>query len=711
MLKMKENKYVVIDFKTTWNTILQITLKEFDKNFKQINKYSTYIKEDNNVKLNELVVYNNKITSDIINKEWKLLDKNKIKEIINDSILIWNNILYVLSFLNKKINEKLTPKNYFDVIEYSKVLLHFQSSYDIEVIADKLWLLKGDYNNTEYSTETIFELFKYLILLINSLVKKYPSLQNLFLKTKGNVFKDIFELKKVKNNIFRIPRRRKQLSMWNIKRYSDNITKELKEYKSGTVFNISDWKENNNIISIKDIIDFSTSNEKNIVIVVDNYDTLWILKNKINDLWLFYNFLNNENTIDVEKEKIVLEQKELNNFETNYITKLFSLYENNIPFIDINDNNELKIHTFLLKWKKTPSKWMLLATQNDFFNYIKNQENKKYLKNYKIIFLNQSSLLSWLNNVVNDNTFILKKFLKKIDLLEYINILKKDKNNIETLNKIKNNITNINEKLIKQIEIMLRQKISNKNINNLLVNSLSNYLSKEENTYIENSVFEDIEKINDKDYIELINNLKKDLQAFKGSILYWCILNTYKKNYNEYWISFTDDVNKENIDINYFKDLLDWLLFYTFSSYYNKNYISLNKIIKKKTKKEYSVNIELQEKKDFAKKQTFEKYIDDNKKIFYIIDNNNIKDLYIFFNKYLESKKVIWYRILAEWINGNQWKNVYLSWKRGKKITIGSVNLFKKILKNNIKYDKLIVLHEKNNTQLQLQLNELKSLF
>lgn len=711
MLKIKENKYVVIDFKTTWNTILQITLKEFDKNFKQINKYSTYIKEDNNIELNELVVYNNKITSDIINKEWKLLNKNKIKEIINDSILIWNNILYVLSFLNKKINEKLTPKNYFDVIEYSKVLLHFQSSYDIEVIADKLWLLKGDYNNTEYSTETIFELFKYLILLINSLVKKYPSLQNLFLKTKGNVFKDIFELKKVKNNIFRIPRRRKQLSMWNIKRYSDNITKELKEYKSGTVFNISDWKENNNIISIKDIIDFSTSNEKNIVIVVDNYDTLWILKNKINDLWLFYNFLNNENTIDVEKEKIVLEQKELNNFETNYITKLFSLYENNIPFIDINDNNELKIHTFLLKWKKTPSKWMLLATQNDFFNYIKNQENKKYLKNYKIIFLNQSSLLSWLNNVVNDNTFILKKFLKKIDLLEYINILKKDKNNIETLNKIKNNITNINEKLIKQIEIMLRQKISNKNINNLLVNSLSNYLSKEENTYIENSVFEDIEKINDKDYIELINNLKKDLQAFKGSILYWCILNTYKKNYNEYWISFTDDVNKENIDINYFKDLLDWLLFYTFSSYYNKNYISLNEIIKKKTKKEYSVNIELQEKKDFVRKQTFEKYIDDNKKIFYIIDNNNIKDLYIFFNKYLESKKVIWYRILAEWINGNQWKNVYLSWKRGKKITIGSVNLFKKILKNNIKYDKLIVLHEKNNTQLQLQLNELKSLF
>lgn len=236
---------------------------------------------------------------------------------------------------------------------------------------------------------------------------------------------------------------------------------------------------------------------------------------------------------------------------------------------------------------------------------------------------------------------------------------------------------------------------------------------KEELIYIENSVFKDIEKINDKEYIELINSLKKDLQTFKESILYWCILNTYKKNYNEYWISLTDDINKENIDINYFKDLLDWLSFYTFSSYYNKSYTSLNEIIKKKTKKEYSVSIELQEKKDFTKKQTFKKYIDNNKKIFYIIDNNNIKDLYIFFNKYLENKKVIWYKILAEWINGNQWKIVYLSWKRGKKITIGSVDLFKKILKNNIKYDKLIVLYEKNNTQLQLQLqlNELKSLF
>ena len=675
MLKSNLN-YICFDFETTWLDVekdeaIQIWIIKFNHKFQIIDKFSSYIKPKNFGQLqnlSEIVEFTTWINLSILENAPSFENiKEKVKSFFNkDSLLIWHNINFDINFLKKYIPD-FDFLDKFDTYIYSRLLLHFEPSYALEILADKYWF-KWQSHDALADSIMSMELFKIIIKKVEKLLKKYPFLADVILKS-DSIFWKILELKTTNQKVFTIPKK------WNIipkpKKLKIN-EKSINSFPNKTVFNISES-------CIEYAINFALNENNKVILAFSSNARLNCAKNILKQKYINFSPLNNWYVLSEENEKKLLKKEILSTDESHYILKAFSHYQEDLSIFDITNFEEAKIYNFLIDKRKNISSNILLTTHYELFNFLKT--NKEKIKDYIIIFFDWHYWMNSLNNVVN----------KWFDFYDFINLLEifKYKLSYEWKEKEIDFLINQVSTLFGVFWIKLQPifKWTNNKVEIVnLIENPKNWLNQLKQPFF------DVEK--------LIENLKesyKDYPDTENIIQTWNILKDCITNYCiieqkiAFWwkLKYIFHPLMENIDINTFNDFMEWTNYYCFTTMNKSNYEKLSSEVVQPN------IVDLEKDLDFKKLiKEIEKDIKEWKSLYLISNNKNFSNnlFKLIFNLFKEHN--LTGNIYAENITWWQWKLLYYLKKDSlPKITIWWPEFLIQNQARNINYDKYLILN------------------
>jgi len=556
MLKNNLN-YIAFDFETTgldWkkDDAIQIGIVKFNHKYEILEQFSSYIKPDNLQNLSEIVEFTTWIKKEQLETAPSF---DEIKEKIipffdENSVLIGHNIKFDIDFLQKYI-WNIPHKYVFDTYVYARKFLHFEPAYALEILADKYWF-KGQSHDALADSIMAMELFKLIMKKIEKIIKKYPFLADLILKS-DSLLKEILVLNPVNRNIFSIPKKWKNIA--KVKKIKSNLP-SLNDFENKSVFSTL-W------INIQQAINFALNWQNKVILAFSSNARANVAKSILKDKYLPFSVLNNGFTISEENEKKLLEKKELKDFEMDFILKSFTHYDEDISVFDVANFDEYKVFKFVSDKQRKISSNFVVCTHYELFQYIKNN-GKNDLKDFSIVFFDGQSVLNSLWSVINKG-FDFYELINKLEVLKY------EKSFSENIEKYEN--------LINEVSTFFG--LFAVNIKNLFKNT---------NNKIEMvNMFEDTQtglKQMKEWFYELENKLKsleneeisKTWDIFKECVEHYCIIE--QKLFWNWQLKYVFHPLMENIDINTFNDFLDGLKYFNFSWLENKNYLKLKDVLK-----------------------------------------------------------------------------------------------------------------------------------
>ncbi len=644
---LKNLNFVAFDFETTWLDVakdeaIQVWIVSFDYKFDIKKQFSTYIKPDNFTSLSEIVEFTTWIkTKDIESApSFQDIKKDLVDFFDENTVLIGHNIQFDISFMEKYL-WKIPYLTTFDTYIYSRLLLHFQPSYALEILADKHGFKRNSHDALEDSLMSL-DLFKLIMKQASKLIKKYPFLQDVLLKS-DSVFTKIMDLEKINKHVFSIPK--KPIHIPKSKKITSS--KEIvTNYENKTVFNTTG-------VSMQDVINFGINWQTKVILAFSSRNRLNIWKSILKEKYIPYSWLSNGSISNQDNEKKLLSKKNFEDYEANYILKAFSHYQEDISVFDISNFDEYKIHNFLSWEKRGINSSFILTTHGEFFNYIKENGNDT-IKDYKVLFFDWHLWMGSLWSVVNKG-FDFYELLNKLEIIKYEKEFDNDEKYIDSLiNDISTFFWGLSVKLLPFFK-WTDNKIEMVN----LFAETRNGLNQLQTSY--EKLTEKIEKLWEKQ----ITNYWSIFQECADN---YCILE--QKIFGNGNLKYIFNPLLQNIDINTFNDYMEGLTYYNFTTLEKQDYVKLNTILPEKEEK--TKIIDYKEDIDFKKLvETIKEKMEENKKIFLVSNNKNFSNslFKLIFNLFKEYD--IKANIYAENITWWQWKLLYyLKKDREKKVVI-----------------------------------------
>ena len=650
----KNLKYVCFDFETTGLDVekdeaIQIWIVEFNHKFEITDKFSSYIKPANFQQLqnlSEIVEFTTGIKLQQLENapSFEQIKPEVEKFFDENTILIWHNVDFDIGFLEKYLGEiKYFDK--FDTYIFSRLLLHFEPSYALEILADKYWFKWQSHDALEDSIMSM-ELFKIIIKKVHKLLKKYPFLADVLLKW-NSIFSKILELKTTNQKLFSIPKKPINLQKAKKLKTSQN---PITTYPNKSVFNVENF-------SLEEAISFALNNQNKIILAFSSASRSNCAKSVLRQKLIPVSGLNTGFTLDQENEKKLLKKDSLADYESHYILKAFSHYNDELSVFDISNFDEAKIYNFLADKKRGFTSNVVVTTHYELFNHIKENWIEK-IKDFTIVFFDWHYWMNSLGKVVNQG-FDFYNFINKLEFLKYKLEYEGKSEEIE-------NLINQISTFFGIVWIKLQPFFKGTNNKIELVNMLNepkNWLNQIKEPFEE--INQQVEKIIEKycTYPE-IKPIQTSWWIFKECVQHYCFV--------EQKVTFGGKLKyifqplMENVDINTFNDFMEWTNYYCFTLMNQEKYTKL-------WEKSYPKKLV-----DWEKNLNFEKLVEDLKekiqswqRIYLISNNKNFSNnlFKLIFNLFKEYD--LTWNIYAENITGWQGKLLYYLQKdKGPKITI-----------------------------------------
>ena len=417
------------------------------------NNYSKYDSNDNIDIKNEInnIENNLKIKSSINNN----FNKNKNQYILNEIIKKYikkNNIDFLL-FENKNIldNQKI------------KKSLILQQILISEMIKDiKTLKLEKEHLKKKFDIQKRYIIEHYEKQINNILQEKINDIKiNKIINDNITLDNGKFKVEGFNNNLY--------TKMNDIKNNKNLIEKDAQDLKIKQLL-----KEN------KDFINNENKNEKNILIIIDNfYETIKLISNKFKIFINNNNYFNNDKFIN-KNLKDFINNKNINNNGNNSINdKLLTINEfNNIIYLELDylykyfkDKNIFPFNINNYSLNTLNNIFKSENGQNNIINNNINNANKKYYN---------ERIFRKIDAIINKNR--LTKNSNSKDYLSQKSKLMNNNNNIfKTINKstdenIKNNsnLIILNNNLLEKNSIVYKSNLSPPNNKDLIFNDITN---------------------------------------------------------------------------------------------------------------------------------------------------------------------------------------------------------------------------------------------
>ncbi len=753
--------YIAIDFETTWlNThkdeAIQVWIISYNK--KNIKHFESYIKPTIHTwQLKEVVKIITWIDINTLNKApnpktvfEKIFDFLSQEEEI---IFIWHSISFDIKFLLKglqkyikktKLNKLIKNIKYIDTYPMAQTLLHFYWSYSLETLIENLQK-KEDFNNIfqdiyskiYWNTNTttfhnaLYDSFLSLVLFLflkNKTNEIIPKLEKYILikknwlkniKTNKKIFRsDIFVQERNKESKFNIqiiqklPNLTKPLKTTKKISFEDNI-ENFPEYK---IFKIWEKIEKYDIqeINIKDIL-YKIYNSWKTIFAVAHTNKISIIKKILNNLWINYSFLNQEQIINLSNLNKFLNKLEFTQEEIRFIIKYFSEYLEWYSLIDTNNKTFKQITNFLSEKAQINNENLILTSHYWLYKNLEN--NNKNFSDYKICFFDLQRRSNSFNKFINQE-FDFYTLLEKIEILKYkYEILYFNKNHE---NKTMFKFYEKNYKLLSQLywkysiliwifgiesSILLKQYSTNKI-------TIHNF-TKNPNFYKTNKIWQKIRKF----FLEIQENLPQ--QEIQEILNYFKLLSSIlndnfiikTKIYWYDWLYYTISKEIKFVDFSEFLTIFNWQKINFLGI--NLNWIKLKYKNTKKMPDPTFFKRNYIEIKDYKKIFDYISKLDYTNQNIFIISNNKEKTknliTYLKAEKIDKNFKILWENI-TWWIKKNiskaiwQWNKIIIGWYnlflwiKEKWINLSDIIFFeiswplKNIIINDIKYRNEITL-------------------
>ena len=675
MLKKKLN-YICFDFETTWLDVekdeaIQIWIIKFNHKFEITDKFSSYIKPknfDQLQNLSEIVEFTTGIKLETLKSAPEFSQiQDKIKSFFNSkSILIWHNINFDINFLKKYIPDF----DYFDIFDtyiYSRLLLHFEPSYALEILADKYWF-KWQSHDALADSIMSMKLFKIIIKKIEKLLKKYPFLADIILKS-DSIFWKILKLEKTNTKVFSIPKK------WaNIPKPKKLKTKHkpITNYNIKTVFNVSET-------CLEDTLNFALNENNKVILAFSSNARLNCAKNILKQKYINFSPLNNGYILSEENEKKLLNKNQFTPEESHYILKAFSHYVEDLSIFDITNFEEAKIYNFLADKRRNISSNILLTTHYDLFNFLKN--NKEKIKDYIIVFFDWHYWMNSLSSIINKG-FDFYDFLNLLEIFKYKLSYEWKEKDIEYLI---NQVSTLFGLFWIKLQPVFKWTNNKVEIINLIENP-QNWLNQLKEPFLETDKL--IQNLKEKysDYPDT-ENIVQNWNILKECITNYCIIE--QKIAFGWKLKYIFHPLMENVDINTFNDFMNWTTYYCLTTIDKPEYEKItSEIIEPNL-------VDLEKNLDFKKLvEKISKDIKEWKSIYLISNNKNFSNnlFKLIFNLFKEHN--LSWNIYAENITWWQWKLLYyLKKDKDPKITIWGPEFLIQNQSKNITYDEYLILN------------------
>jgi len=632
---LKDLNFVAFDFETTWLDVekdeaIQVWIVLFDYKFNIKRQFSTYIRPKIFTQLSEIVEFTTWIKTQDINlaPSFDDIKKELVDFFDENTIIVGHNIQFDIAFMEKYL-WKINYITLFDTYVYSKLFLYFEPSYALEVLADKYQFKRSSHDALEDTLMTI-DLFKLILTKINSLLKKYPFLQDVLLKS-NSVFAQILNLENTNKQIFAMPKKSIHIKKTKKIKSSKNF---ITDYPNKTVFNV-------NNIDIDDAISFSINWQNKVILTFSSKNRLNVWKSILKLKGIPFLWLSNSYISDKENEKKFLSKQSFDDHEAHYILKVFLYYQEDISIFDITNFDEYKVHSFLSWEKRKISSNFIITTHSELFKYIKERWNET-IKDYTILFFDFHTWMDSLSSVIN-NSFDFYELLNKLEIIKYKQHFYNKEQQINLL--------------IDEISVFFGTLFSRlisffKWTDNKV--EISDFFSNTQNSI--NQLKSSYEQLTKKIQIFWEKKIIDYWNIFSDCVENYCILE--QKVFEKGNLKYIFNPLLKHIDINTFNDFMESLTYYNFTTLEKENYIKIDEIWLKNKEKikiiNYKEDINFNQLVEYIKQK-----MEENKSIFLVSNNKNFSNslFKLIFNLFKEYD--INANIYAENITGGQWKLLY----------------------------------------------------
>ena len=685
-------RYVWIDFETTWLDInkdepIQIWLIEIDSNGKIIDQFESLIKPHKDTsELKSIVWFITGLSlKDLENSPSIETILPQIEKFFGENtIVIWHNVAFDISFLNKFF-PNLQFHSSIDTVSLMQNFIHYAPSYALDVLTKHIqenkvfnqldldWKFLSEWEESFHDalcdTQNSLWFFVYVIKYLYLLKKKYP-IVSYFLSNHKVFSKICINIENISMDNIQLPSLERISPSNTSFKTNDKLINvlDLQSLERYYVWNV--W--------LKEILEWLLSN-KNLILSFSSKPKMDIVKNILNDMWIKNIwFAREDQTINYDNFFKFLNKKNFEDGEIMFILKYISHLYQWYGVLDFNSKFDYQIYYFLKDVRDATRYPIILTTHGWLFSLL--EEQKKQYHDYDICFFDMEWRYKNYNYYLSrtcDLYYILnliEMFIYKYKLNSQL-WLCEDKALIEL-----QNFCNFFQIFMGEVSIETKRIFTNNTNTNIQINPIVDNLDfvKTNSLLLQFQYYKDsFQKLLWDDFQQFRSGFEHMINVF-GGIMY-----ISKKMYNQWDFYFVYGESSKFTNRSEFTDIFNQ--FHTiFLSHYDNTY-------KKIKESEFFPNISA------VRLDTVNKIWD----FLDMEDNKNLNSIFIlstqkeesksifdmFLNKWLDKKNLILIENITWWFG----KNIFKSKYNQKKILVGWYNFLMSCYWNKVKFDKLIV--------------------
>ena len=444
-------RYIWLDFETTWLDLykdepIQLWIVEIDIDGNIIDQYQTLLRPEKELKeLKNIVSFITNINIEDLSSAPtpSEVEKEISRFFWKNTIVIWHNIAFDLSFLNRFF-PLLKYAFSIDTFQLSQAMVPYAPSYALEILSNyleekplflqrksKFWLSfaadsssQESFHDAFFDTKATLTLFCYLIDFLWQVQEKIPVLNQLINKSNAEFLQVLpsYNYKPVTSiGEIAIPTLKK-IAPTNTSFTSFPYDIQTSNYESKKRYYV--WN-----LKFKSLLQSLLANKK-ILLVFSSKPKLDIAKNLLNDMWIKnIGFAREEQTISPELFQTFLSKSEFSDFEILFIIKysvhLFYWY----GVLDLNSKWDYKVYGFI-KDSREIVKYPLVLTTHQWLYSLLEKDIDTY-QDFQILFFDTERRYRFYNLYLS-RTCDLYYIQNFVDMLLYKYELLQEKNLISS---------------------------------------------------------------------------------------------------------------------------------------------------------------------------------------------------------------------------------------------------------------------------------------
>ena len=698
----KKYRYIWLDFETTGLDLLkdepiQLWIVEIDIDGNIIDQYQTLLRPEKELKeLKNIVSFITNIDpKDLLTAPTPSEVKKEISHFFwKNTIIIWHNIAFDLSFLNRFF-PSLKYAFSIDTFQLSQAMVPYTPSYALEILSNyleekplflqwksKFWLNFSDKNEENnnfhdafFDTKATLALFCYLIDFLWNVQENAPVLTQLINKSNAEFLQVLpsYEYKPSPSiGEITIPALKKIApSDTSFTSFPYNI--QTSNYETKKRYYI--WN-----LKFKSFLQSLLANKK-VLLVFSSKPKLDIAKNLLNDMWIKnIGFAREEQTISPKLFQTFLSKSEFSDFEILFIIKYCVHLFYGYGVLDLNSKWDYKVYSFIKNSREIVKYPLVLTTHQWLYSLL--EKNIETYKDFQILFFDTEWRYRFYNQYLS-RTCDLYYIQNFVDMLLYKYQLLQEKNlisseSLATLQEFDTFFTMFIWILRTETK-KLFINIPNEEIQiNPIVSSIEFYQTK----LLLPKLKEFWPRLESSLQTPDFKTLRLQIEHFFS--ITETIAKVQKKMYNQsdFYFLFSEDTKFTNRDE--FLDIFDkhhTLFFSNHETGYNSLLPEINDFEEKKLPQLRAV-VDLN--------SILQKFISKSSQSFFIISTVKDESREIF--EYLQTiPELSDYELLVENITWWAWKNIYKAQRNQKKIVVGWYNFLMMCYAQKVKFDQLII--------------------